>query len=226
MKKMIITLFFICYSSVIAFKPGFAIYTSPEPYAIIKDGKYYRVGVEEKSETNKNNKTKEILGLKSEIIKNYGVKISEYDIFSTINYADTYIKFYNDIKIIVNGKKFILPKNKIVMNEDKNFSPKYNFRDIGVNIIKLDEFIIDIGEIEIVDSKANIIKQRVKVPPILFKKTYYFYKVNDYNGNDYDLYFYGWAEDFPEDPSTLKKMYNSIEEIKESIEKSKKKINK
>jgi len=30
-------------------------------------------------------------------------------------------------------------------------------------------------------------------------------------GSDYDVYYRGWAEDYPKDPSTLKKMYNNLE---------------
>ena len=117
------------------------------------------------------------------------------------------IKFYNDFKMTVNGKEYIIPKEKI----------RYSAYDYDLELpVKIahtnyNEYILDIGEIEIIDTDGKIIRPRTKIPPILFKKTINRTYVNDITGSDYDVYYNGWAEDYPKDPSTLKKMYNNLE---------------
>ena len=89
-----------------------------------------------------------------------------------------YIKFYDDFKMTINGKEYTIPKEKIEEKEikwnDGSITVKYKY-PVSVNILKTDdnEYILDIGEIEIVDKTGKIIKPKEKIPTLLFKKTVY-----------------------------------------------------
>ncbi len=107
----------------------------------------------------------------------------------------------------VNGKEYIMPKEKIRYSAyDYDLELPVKITDTEYN-----EYILDIGEIEILDKNGKIIRPKTKIPPILFKKTIFRRFINDITGSDYDVYYRGWAEDYPKDPSTLKKMYNNLE---------------
>ena len=195
------------------FKPHFSTTPYIHSYAIIEDGKINRMGI-----------PKEDIDKMDNIINNkYGIRfINDERIYALKGGDENYeIKFYNDFKMTVNGKEYIMPKEKIREYSDNNY-----FYDLPIEITNTEynEYILDIGEIEIIDTDGKIIRPRTKIPPILFKKTIFRRFVNDINGNNYDVYYRGWAEDYPKDPSTLKKMYNSIEEMKKSFKESKKEI--
>ena len=192
------------------FKPHFSTGTYIHSYAIIEDGKVNRMGIPKK----------DIDKMDSIINDKYGIQFIDNRIYALKGGGENYkIKFYNDFKMTVNGKEYIMPKEKI----------RYSAYDYDLELpIKItntnyNEYILDIGEIEIIDTDGKIIRPRTKIPPILFKKTIYRTFVNDITGSDYDVYYRGWAEDYPKDPSTLKKMYNSIEEMQKSFKESKKK---
>ena len=181
------------------FKPHFLTGTYINSYAIIEDGKINRMGI-----------PKEDIDKMDDIINNkYEIRfIDDEQIFALKGGGEKYkIKFYNDFKMTVNGKEYIIPKEKI----------RYSAYDYDLELpIKIthtnyNEYILDIGEIEIIDTDGKIIRPRTKIPPILFKKTINRTYVNDITGSDYDVYYRGWAEDYPKDPSTLKKMYNNLE---------------
>ena len=181
------------------FKPHFLTGTYIDAYAIIEDGKINRMGI-----------PKEDIDKMNDIINNkYEIRfIDDEQIFALKGGGENYkIKFYNDFKMTVNGKEYIIPKEKI----------RYSAYDYDLELpIKIthtnyNEYILDIGEIEIIDTDGKIIRPRTKIPPILFKKTIFRRFVNDITGSDYDVYYRGWAEDYPKDPSTLKKMYNNLE---------------
>ncbi|WP_315523401.1 hypothetical protein [Fusobacterium massiliense] len=107
----------------------------------------------------------------------------------------------------VNGKEYIMPKEKIGYSVDD-----YDLElPIKIKRTNYNEYILDIGEIEIIDTDGKIIRPRTKIPPILFKKTIHRIYENDMMGSNYDVYYNGWAEDYPKDPSTLKKMYNNLD---------------
>ncbi len=191
------------------FKPHFSTGTYIHSYAIIEDGKVNRMGIPKK----------DIDKMDDIINDKYGIRFIDDERIAPKDYNENYrIKFYNDFKMIVNGKEYIMPKEKI----------RYSAYDYDLELpVKItntnyNEYILDIGEIEIIDTDGKIIRPRTKIPPILFKKTIYRTFVNDITGNDYDVYYRGWAEDYPKDPSTLKKMYNSIEEMQKSFKESKK----
>ena len=192
------------------FKPHFSTGTYIDAYAIIENGKINRMGIPKK----------DIDKMDSIINDKYGIRFIDDERIAPKDYNENYrIKFYNDFKMTVNGKEYIMPKEKI----------RYSAYDYDLELpIKIahtnyNEYILDIGEIEIIDTDGKIIRPRTKIPPILFKKTIFRRFINDINGYNYDVYYRGWAEDYPKDPSTLKKMYNSIEEIQKSIKESKKK---
>ena len=181
------------------FKPHFSTGTYIHSYAIIEDGKVNRMGIPKK----------DIDKMDSIINDKYGIQFIDDDrIYALKGGGENYrIKFYSDFKMIVNGKEYIMPKEKI----------RYSAYDYDLELpVKItntnyNEYILDIGEIEIIDTDGKIIRPRTKIPPILFKKTIYRTFVNDITGSDYDVYYRGWAEDYPKDPSTLKKMYNNLE---------------
>ena len=181
------------------FKPHFSTGTYIDAYAIIENGKINRMGIPKK----------DIDKMNDIINDKYGIRfIDDKRIYALKRGGENYkIKFYNDFKMTVNGKEYIMPKEKI----------RYSAYDYDLELpIKIthtnyNEYILDIGEIEIIDTDGKIIRPRTKIPPILFKKTINRTYVNDITGNDYDVYYRGWAEDYPKDPSTLKKMYNNLE---------------
>ena len=192
------------------FKPHFLTGIYIDAYAIIEDGKINRMGI-----------PKEDIDKMDNIIDDkYGIGfIDDERIYALKGGGEKYkIKFYNDFKMIVNGKEYIMPKEKIGYSVDD-----YDLElPIKIRRTNYNEYILDIGEIEIIDTDGKIIRPRTKIPPILFKKTIFRRFVNDINGNNYDVYYRGWAEDYPKDPSTLKKIYNSIEELQKSFRESKK----
>ena len=180
------------------FKPHFSTGTYIHSYAIIEDGKVNRMGIPKK----------DIDKMDSIINDKYGIQFIDDDRIAPKDHNENYrIKFYNDFKMTVNGKEYIIFKEKI----------RYSAYDYDLELpVKItntnyNEYILDIGEIEIIDTDGKIIRPRTKIPPILFKKTINRTYVNDITGSDYDVYYRGWAEDYPKDPSTLKKMYNNLE---------------
>ena len=180
------------------FKPHFSTGTYIHSYAIIEDGKVNRMGIPKK----------DIDKMDDIINDKYGIQFIDNRIYALKGDGENYkIKFYNDFKMTVNGKEYIMSKEKI------RYSAYDYYLKLPVKITHTDynEYILDIGEIEIIDTDGKIIRPRTKIPPILFKKTINRTYVNDITGSDYDVYYNGWAEDYPKDPSTLKKMYNNLE---------------
>ena len=180
------------------FKPHFSTGTYIDAYAIIENGKINRMGIPKK----------DIDKMNDIINDKYGIRFIDDKRIAPKDLNENYrIKFYNDFKMIVNGKEYIIPKEKI----------RYSAYDYDLELpVKItntnyNEYILDIGEIEIIDTDGKIIRPRTKIPPILLKKTINRTYVNDITGSDYDVYYNGWAEDYPKDPSTLKKMYNNLE---------------
>lgn len=181
------------------FKPHFSTGTYIHSYAIIEDGKVNRMGIPKK----------DIDKMDSIINDKYGIQFIDNRIYALKGGGENYkIKFYNDFKMTVNGKEYIMSKEKI---RQSVYNTYHYDLPIKIKNTNYNEYILDIGEIEIIDTDGKIIRPRIKIPPILFKKTIYRTFVNDITGSDYDVYYRGWAEDYPKDPSTLKKMYNNLE---------------
>ena len=181
------------------FKPHFSTGTYIDAYAIIENGKINRMGIPKK----------DIDKMNDIINDKYGIRFIDDERIAPKDYNENYrIKFYNDFKMIVNGKEYIMSKEKI---RQSIYNTYHYDLPIKITNTNYNEYILDIGEIEIIDTDGKIIRPRTKIPPILFKKTIYRTFVNDITGSDYDVYYRGWAEDYPKDPSTLKKMYNNLE---------------
>ena len=182
------------------FKPHFSTGTYIDAYAIIENGKINRMGIPKK----------DIDKMNDIINDKYGIRfIDDKRIYALKGGGENYkIKFYNDFKMTVNGKEYIMSKEKI---RQSVYNTYHYDLPIKIKNTNYNEYILDIGEIEIIDTDGKIIRPRTKIPPILFKKTIYRTFVNDITGSDYDVYYRGWAEDYPKDPSTLKKMYNNLE---------------
>ncbi|MEH1738619.1 hypothetical protein [Fusobacterium varium] len=165
-------------------------------YGIIENGKVNRMGIP-REDTYKMNE---------EVFKKYGIRFTHYYALRApmdANWSkNNYIKFYNDMKLIINDKEYIIPKEQIKIDSlnSKN-GPVYSFKPVPIDIkhTKDNELIIDIGEIEILDKDGKIVKSKTKIPPILFKKIYATVKYNNIKGTDQETLYNGWAEDFPED---------------------------
>ena len=181
------------------FKPHFSTGTYIDAYAIIENGKINRMGIPKK----------DIDKMNDIINDKYGIQFIDNRIYALKGGGENYkIKFYNDFKMTVNGKEYIMSKEKI---RQSVYNTYHYDLPIKIKNTNYNEYILDIGEIEIIDTDGKIIRPRTKIPPILFKKTIYRTFVNDITGSDYDVYYRGLAEDYPKDPSTLKKMYNNLE---------------
>ena len=181
------------------FKPHFSTGTYIDAYAIMENGKINRMGI-----------TKKDIDKMNDIINDkYGIRFIDDKRIAPKDLNENYrIKFYNDFKMTVNGKEYIMSKEKI---RQSVYNTYHYDLPIKIKNTNYNEYILDIGEIEIIDTDGKIIRPRTKIPPILFKKTIYRTFVNDITGSDFDVYYRGWAEDYPKDPSTLKKMYNNLE---------------
>ena len=189
-------------SGLFEFKPYFTTFVYDHRiYGIIENGKINRMGISRE----KVNKMNHIISNK------YGIKFSSKNRIYANEDSRTYynIKFYNDLKFILNGKEYIIPKEKIVREEidQGDIWIEYSY-PAPVDITKTndDSYILEIGEIEILDKNGKVIKAKEKIPPLVFKKTYYRVLIKSYGGSE-DIYYDGWAEDYPKDLSTLKKIY-------------------
>jgi len=114
---------------------------------------------------------------------------------------------YNDdiYGIIENG---IIPKEKIVRKErdQGDIWIEYSY-PAPVDITKTndDSYILEIGEIEILDKNGKVIKAKEKIPPLLFKKTMVRALKKNFIGSE-DIYYRGWAEDYLGNLNELKKL--------------------
>ena len=176
------------------FKPHFSTGTYIHSYAIIEDGKVNRMGIPKK----------DIDKMDDIINDKYGIQFIDNRIYALKGDGENYkIKFYNDFKMTVNGKEYIMSKEKI---RQSVYNTYHYDLPIKIKNTNYNEYILDIGEIEILDRNGKVIKAKEKIPPLVFKKIYYRVLIKSYGGSE-DIYYRGWAEDYPKDPSTLKKIY-------------------
>ena len=138
------------------FKLHFSTRTYIHSYAIIEDGKVNRMGIPKK----------DIDKMDSIINDKYGIRFIDDERIAPKDYNENYrIKFYNDFKMTVNGKEYIMSKEKI----------RYSAYDYDLELpVKItntnyNEYILDIGEIEIIDTDGKIIRPRTKIPPLINK---------------------------------------------------------
>ena len=87
------------------FKPHFSTGTYIDAYAIIENGKINRMGIPKK----------DIDKMDSIINDKYGIQFIDDDrIYALKGSGENYkIKFYNDFKMTVNGKEYVISKEKI-----------------------------------------------------------------------------------------------------------------
>lgn len=194
--NLILLLLIFCSYIKLEAKPKITTYVyANRAYGIIEDGKVNRMGLSKEDIDEADEKIYELFGLR--LNHYYGLKSP----IKGNRFKNYYIKFYNDIKFIINGKEYIIPKEQIKIDPlNSKDGPVYPFEPpIDIRNTKDNDLIIDIGEIEILDKDGNIIKPKTKIPPILFKKTYLTIKYNNIKGTDQETLYRGWAEDFPED---------------------------
>ena len=180
-------------------------------YGIVENDKVNRMGlskiyVDKMYEINMH-KMEHIIGEKYKIRFNSPTEIETY------TEQSYYIKFYDDFKMTINGKEYTIPKEKIEEKENKwndgSITVKYKCL-VPVNILKTDdnEYILDIGEIEIVDKTGKIIKPKEKIPTLSFKKTVYVVLAD--KGIKYD----GWVEDYPGGIKALRELEKYFKSVK------------
>ncbi len=166
-------------------------------YGIMENGKVNRMGV------SKN----DIEKMEDIVLSKYGIKFRALDriwaIDTSIKYY--YIKFYNDLKITIKGKEYIVSKKNIKVDIDKinenYYTIEYNY-SLPINMSKVDdnEYILDIGEIEILDKNGKIIRAKEKIPPLLFKKKVHVVLASE------GINYTGWVENYPRGLEALRKL--------------------
>ena len=124
-----------------------------EIYGLIENGEINRYGASK----NDINKVKYVLHDK------YGIDVSLYRIESTDK--KNRIKLYNDFIVTTQGKEYTVSKPPM-----KEFGGIYEYK-LPLNRLEWkSDIILDIGEIEIYDKDGKIIKEKTKIPPILFRR--------------------------------------------------------
>lgn len=225
---IILTIFLLLFSSCtnISLKPFNRTYGySDSIYAIIENDKINRMGISEDDITKMDTFVSEKYGItfnrKYNTIEALKVYNEDYNKDRDF-FKNNYIKFYNDIKVTIEGKEFIIPKEKIELKEFLAESQKGQHSYIypaPIDIINspYNEVIVDLGIIEILDETGKVQRVKRKIPPLLIKKTYITLRVpNSLSGGGDQTLYRGWAENFP----------NNLEELIEiTIQKSDKYIN-
>lgn len=180
-------------------------------YGIVENSKVNRMGlsktyIDDMYEINMN-KMEHIIGEKYKIRFNSPNKIHTY---TEKSYC---IKFYDDFKMTINGKEYTIPREKIEEKENKwndgSITVEYKY-PVPINILETDdnEYILNIGEIEIVDKNGKVIKAKEKIPPLLFKKSVYVVLAD--KGIKYD----GWVEDYPGGIKALRELEKYFKSVK------------
>ncbi|WP_294703511.1 hypothetical protein [uncultured Fusobacterium sp.] len=171
-------------------------------YGIIEDNKINRMEIP-KNDIDKINKV---------VNKEYGIRFQrkyntvvapkmynkDYDINTEFG-KKQYIKFYDDIKVIIANKEFIIPKEKIVLNEIEKGAIFYEYpAPIDIINSSYNDVIVDLGTIEIYDETGKIQRTKRKIPSFLIKKVYLTLCVsNSFVGAGEKILYRGWAEDCP-----------------------------
>ncbi len=139
-------------------------------YGVIKDGEISRMGIPREK----------LKGVDYYMRKEYSTYFSGPRKLHSQNtndvqnsYAYVYIKFYNDIIMIINEKEFIISQEEIIEMKTGDeiwyyFVPK----DPSFKLFydKYHTYILDIGEIEIIDKYGKTIQPKRSIPPLVFKR--------------------------------------------------------
>lgn len=184
-------------------------------YGIIEDGKVDRREIPRD----------DVFAINKYILKEYGVFLAwpvliiSFDIDENLEEIPNEIKFYDDIIITIDGKKHILPKEQIeIYQEYEGPKNRWYYRlkplpkelkptRISGNLLGLDpkelktlkdEYILDLGEIEILRD-GKIVRERREIPAFLMKKVYQRYKEWTILYGARGLIYRGWAVDYTEE---------------------------
>ena len=180
-------------------------------YGIVENDKVNRMGlskiyVDKMYEINMH-KMEHIIGEK------YKMRFDSPTEIKTYTEQIYYIKFYDNFKMTINGKEYTIPREKIEEKENKwndgSITVEYKY-PVPINILEThdNEYILDIGEIEIVDKNGKVIKAKEKIPPLLFKKSVYVVLAD--KGIKYD----GWVEDYPGGIKALRELEKYFKSVK------------
>lgn len=177
-----------------------------EIYGVVKDNQVDRMGIP-RNDFEKGN---------SMIAEEYGVYfLPNFAIESFSRKEKYYIKFYDNITITIKGKKYVMLKENIDNTRYKS-DKVYTYADLPIDIYEYDNYILDLGEIEIISSEGEIIKFKRRIPPLLFKKTFNYFKAYIREGLKTDYYIYeGWAEDYKKNKKKAIEDYKKFQQEKE-----------
>ena len=145
-------------------------------YGVVEDGKINRMTIPE-NDINEMNRV---------ISKKYGFWFGRtYNIIEAPrvfnrNYnsekdfvKNHYIKFYDDIKIVIGNKKFVISKDEIEILGNGSEEPEYRYKaPIDLEKSGDNNIIIDLGVIEILNKDGEILRPKTKVPALIIKKVY------------------------------------------------------
>ena len=186
-------------------KPKILVDLNIEVYSVYKNGKFTRDGLKEK----------EITKLGYQIVDDYGLYLYNGRIGTRGEYSK--IIFYDDIKITINNKTVVIPRDKI---KEKKITDIGYVYDYSIEPLKFDEFstesfIIDLGTIEIVEKDGKIVKEKRKIPPIMLKNTINIYWLeNVFHPNSVDTYYYYWLDKYKGEFGDAKTIYFNPELVK------------
>ena len=215
---ILLTLLLLTGCSSIFERPSYEIYIyTSRIYGIIKDGKIDRMGISRN----------DIRKMKYLFSEKYGIEFyydynkffisnkpnKDYD-SKTQSSKKQYIHFFDDIKITIGNKEFVIPKEDIT--ESTEHSGLYTYpAPIKVKYSRYNDVIIDLGEVKIYDENGKIQRKRRKIPPILIKKVYKTIRYNNFMRTSKDILYEGWAEDYPEELKNMRE-FKEIEKLQKA----------
>lgn len=184
------------------FKPYSRTYVYTEMiYGILKNGKVDRMNIPENDIDKMRLLFSQKYGIRFHNEYNTVVAPKMYNKHYDINTEfgkKQYIKFYDNIKVTIGEKTFIIPKEKIVLNEIEKGAIFYEY-SVPIDIINssYNDVIVDLGTVEIYDETGKIQRPKRKIPPVLIKKTYLILRYNNIMQTSQDTLYRGWAENCP-----------------------------
>ena len=204
---ILLTLLLLTGCSSIFERPSYITYIYTDAiYGIMEKGKINRMSLPYKNSSKMDTIICKKYGINflTKYNRFYAPKIANKDYDRRTQFAQKqYILFFDDIKLIIGDKEYIVPKEDIseVMGND---GPYYIYpAPVKLEYSRYNDVIIDLGEIEIYDENGKIQRKRRKIPPVLIKKLYYTVRCNNFMCTSKDTLYDGWAEDYPEE---LKKL--------------------
>ncbi len=216
---ILLTLLLLTGCSGIFERPSYGIYVYTSTiYGIIKDGKIDRMGISRNDIYKMEDLFREKYGIDFDYSYNrlFSLKVTNKDYDRKTQFAQRqYIHFFDDIKLIIGDKEYIVPKEDIseVMGND---GPYYIYpAPVKLEYSRYNDVIIDLGEIEIYDENGKIQRKRKKIPIVLIKKTYHLVKYNNFLGTSRDRLYSGWAEDYPEELKNMRE-FKEIEKLQKA----------